>query len=72
MKTELRGNQAKAVQLMKSTKEGVTVEFIARRLGLENTKAARGLVDRLRDKGIKVKHVGWHKYKIRTRTMREG
>ena len=48
-------------------KNGVTVEKLAEELELPNTKAARGIVDRFRVKGVPVKNVGQHTFKVRTR-----
>lgn len=59
-------NQTAALKLLRRP-SGATVEQITDRLELESTKAARGLVDRLRFKGIKVKNIGSHTFKVRTR-----
>lgn len=61
-----QSNQARALKLLLRP-SGATVEEMAKRLDLDGTKAARGLVDRLREKGVKVKNVGSHTFKVRTR-----
>lgn len=44
-----KSNQNRALKLMQRP-TGASVEQIAEKLDLEGTKAARGLIDRLRDK----------------------
>lgn len=56
-------NQEQALRLMKR-KNGASVELLRDKIGLENTKQARGLVDRLRAKGIKIKNVSSHTFKV--------
>lgn len=49
--------QVLALKLMRRP-NGASVDVIANKLELENTKQARGLIDRLRTKGVKIKNVG--------------
>jgi len=46
-----------ALKLM-ARPNGASVDQIANKLNLDNTKQARGLIDRLRTKGVKIKNVG--------------
>jgi hypothetical protein len=69
-------NQVKALKLMQKP-DGANVQTIAKVLRLENTKQARGLIDRLRDKlatekdperGLKlIKNVGHGTFKASAR-----
>lgn len=56
-------NQDQALRLMKR-KNGASVELIRDKLDLENTKQARGLIDRLRVKGVKIKNISSHTFKV--------
>lgn len=48
-------------------KNGATVELIAEKLKLANEKAARGIIDRLRAKDVKIKNIGQHTFKVNAR-----
>lgn len=58
--------QINALKLMKRP-NGATVELLVTKLDLENTKQARGLIDRLREKGVKIKNVSHHTFKVSER-----
>jgi hypothetical protein len=59
-----KDNQTRALHYLKRPR---TVEFLANKLDLDGPKAARGLIDRLRLKGEKIKNVGSHTFHIRQR-----
>ncbi len=62
----VKSNHEVALRLLKRP-SGVTVTKLAEVLDLDSEKAARGIIDRLRFKGVKVKNVASHTFKVRTR-----
>jgi len=61
-KITLNSRNAEKALRMLNRKTGATVEQITAALELGKTKAARGLVDRLREKGVKIKNTGPHRF----------
>lgn len=55
--------QDTALQMLKR-KNGATVEQLAERLELPGTKAARGIIDRLRAKQVHIENIGSHRFKL--------
>jgi biotin operon repressor len=60
---QTKTKQETALQMLKR-KSGATVEQLAERLELSSTKAARGVIDRLRAKGTKIENIGDHRFKL--------
>lgn len=52
-----------ALQMLKR-KNGATVEQMAEKLELPAPKAARGIIDRLRAKGVQIVNTGNHRFKL--------
>lgn len=63
MQTHTKTKQEEAIKLLKR-KSGATVEQMAEKLLLSNTKQARGIIDRLRAKGEPIQHVGPHRFML--------
>lgn len=59
----MKTKQETALQMLRR-KSGATVEQMAERLELNSTKAARGIIDRLRAKGTKIENIGDHRFKL--------